>query len=191
MNQADIAVKYALAQVGKPYKFGAAGPDAFDCSGLIKAAYATAGVVLPHSTYLMVNMGVEVSPANLAPGDLVFPEAGHVQMWLGNGKIVEAPTTGIPVRVVNQWGGIWHARRVTAQPGTGATVAGNGSVDSVANVTPAGLSIGDVGSALGDIGKALSFIVDPHNWIRVVEFLAGLALVMFALYRLADKVGTP
>lgn len=190
-NQADEAIAFALSQVGKPYVFGASGPNSYDCSGLVMAAYAHAGIVLPHSTYLMVNMGTPVDAAHLMPGDLVFPEAGHVQMWLGGGKIVEAPTTGIPVRVVPQWGGVWRARRVASQPGTGGSIptpSANGVITTAAaTITPAGFSLTDVGSALSGIGKALGFIADPANWLRVAEFLAGIALVLFAIYELSKE----
>lgn len=117
MTAADDAIRYALNQVGKPYKWGTAGPATFDCSGLVMAAYASAGIKLPRTTYAQVLVGSRVPNASaLAPGDLVFPDSGHVQIYLGNGRVVEAPHTGAQVRIVNLYG-FWTARRVTA-PGT-------------------------------------------------------------------------
>jgi cell wall-associated NlpC family hydrolase len=109
---AQSAIRFALAQVGKPYKWGATGPNAYDCSGLVCAAFKSGGVTLPRTTYLQASVGKRVSKADLMPGDLVFPDPGHVQIYLGNGRVVESPHTGAFVRVVNMWG-FWTARRIT------------------------------------------------------------------------------
>lgn len=100
-NGAAIAVQFALAQVGKPYVFAAAGPDSFDCSGLTLAAWARAGVALPHFAASQYNYGTHVSRDQLAPGDLVFfySPIGHDGMYIGNGLIVHAPTSGDVVKV--------------------------------------------------------------------------------------------
>lgn len=121
MSAADTAISFALSQVGKPYKWGATGPDSYDCSGLVMAAYSAAGIRLPRTTQGMVLVGSRVSSTTLlAPGDLVFPDSGHVQIYVGNGKVVEAPHTGAYVRVVSMWG-FWTARRVTAPGSTVVT----------------------------------------------------------------------
>jgi cell wall-associated NlpC family hydrolase len=101
-KQAQQAVRFALAQVGKPYVFGAAGPGAFDCSGLTMAAWATAGVHLPHSAAEQYSYGTHVSRDQLEPGDLIFfyNPIGHVTIYIGNGLMVSAPTEGEPVSVV-------------------------------------------------------------------------------------------
>jgi len=98
---AQVAVNTALAQVGDPYVWGAAGPDAFDCSGLTEYAYAAAGVQLPHSSNMQSTMGRPVSYYDLKPGDLVFfySPVSHVAMYIGNGQIVTAPHTGDVVKV--------------------------------------------------------------------------------------------
>jgi cell wall-associated NlpC family hydrolase len=116
MNQADIALQYALAQIGKPYCWGGTGPNCFDCSGLVMMAYQTAGVVLPRTTYQQVGQGQPIANGDLAPGDLVFPDPGHVQLYVGANTIVEAATSGTPVRTVAMWG-FWQGRRVTAPGG--------------------------------------------------------------------------
>jgi cell wall-associated NlpC family hydrolase len=96
------AVQFALAQVGKPYVFGAAGPDAYDCSGLTMAAWASAGVSLPHSAADQYNYGHHVSRSDLQPGDLIFfyQPIGHVTIYVGDGLMVSAPTEGENVSVV-------------------------------------------------------------------------------------------
>ena len=98
---AQTAVNTALAQVGKPYAWGGAGPSSFDCSGLMQAAYAAAGITLPHSSSMQSTMGTPVSQADLRPGDLVFfySPVSHVAMYIGNGQIVQAATFGQPVQV--------------------------------------------------------------------------------------------
>lgn len=93
------AVSVAMAQIGKPYVFGAAGPNSFDCSGLTMFAYAAAGVSLPHSSGGQAGMGSTVSMSALEPGDLLFA-SGHVAMYIGNGTVVHAPVPGSNVRTM-------------------------------------------------------------------------------------------
>jgi len=98
---AATAIRYAMAQVGKAYVYGAAGPSAFDCSGLMMMAWAQAGIALPHSSSAQYGMGRHVSSQELQPGDLVFyySPISHVAMYIGNGLIVEAANPGAGVRV--------------------------------------------------------------------------------------------
>lgn len=95
-GRASVAVSYALAQVGDAYVFGAAGPDAFDCSGLMMAAWAQAGVYLPHSAAAQYSVTTRVSTSDLQPGDLVFFYSGvsHVGMYVGGGTFVHAANPG-------------------------------------------------------------------------------------------------
>lgn len=95
------ALREALTKVGDPYVWGAAGPNSFDCSGLVVWAYAQIGISLPHFTGDQWNSGVHVSRSQLQPGDLVFffPDIGHVGIYVGNGYMLDAPTFGIPVGV--------------------------------------------------------------------------------------------
>ena len=113
---AQVAVDTALAQVGDPYVWGAGGPDAFDCSGLTQYAYSAAGVSLPHSSRSQSGMGQAVSRDQLQPGDLLFyySPTSHVAMYVGNGQMVHASTSGKPVQVVsfNSMSGFTHARRI-------------------------------------------------------------------------------
>jgi cell wall-associated NlpC family hydrolase len=95
------AVAYAKAQVGKSYVYGAAGPDAFDCSGLTMAAWSQAGVSLPHSSSAQYSSGPHISESELQPGDLVFyySPISHVGMYIGNGQIVNALNPGAGVQI--------------------------------------------------------------------------------------------
>ena len=93
------AVSFAMDQVGDSYVYGAAGPDAWDCSGLTMAAWGAAGVSLPHSSSSQYSSGTPVSTSELQPGDLVFyySPISHVAMYIGNGQIVHAanPSDGV------------------------------------------------------------------------------------------------
>jgi cell wall-associated NlpC family hydrolase len=115
-HAAQVAVNTALAQLGKPYVWAAAGPNAYDCSGLTQRAYAAAGIRLPHSSRLQSTMGTPVSRAQLQPGDLVFfySPVSHVGMYIGNGQMVNAPTAGSVVKVVSMdhMPGFHSARRL-------------------------------------------------------------------------------
>ena len=113
---ARTAVDTALAQLGDPYVWAAAGPDAFDCSGLVQYAYAAAGVRLPHSSTMQSQMGTPVSRSQLQPGDLVFfySPVSHVGIYVGDGQMVHASTYGQPVKVasIDAMGGYNSARRI-------------------------------------------------------------------------------
>ncbi|GAA0723172.1 C40 family peptidase [Dactylosporangium roseum] len=92
-------VGFAMAQVGKGYTFGSAGPDRFDCSGLVVAAYRRIGVSLPRTTGGLAGRGRPVGRGELRPGDLVFPSSGHVGIYIGGGRIVHASTERGGVKV--------------------------------------------------------------------------------------------
>jgi len=101
--RAARAVAFALAQRGKPYRWGAQGPGAFDCSGLTQAAWRAAGVALPRTAKAQFHTGPRVARAALRPGDLVFfrsagPSGWHVGLVVGGGRMVEAPGRGARIR---------------------------------------------------------------------------------------------
>jgi cell wall-associated NlpC family hydrolase len=100
-SRAAAAVSYAYTKLGSPYVWGATGPDAFDCSGLTQAAYRSAGISLPRTTYAQIDAGRRVSRSELLPGDLVFFYSGisHVGIYIGNGQMIHAPRPSAPVRV--------------------------------------------------------------------------------------------
>jgi len=102
---ATLALRAALTRLGKPYVWGAKGPDAVDCSGLVQWSYKQVGVQLGPDTYTQINQGVAVRDT-VQPGDLIFPLAafssrgpGHVQLALDSTHVVEAPGRGLTVRV--------------------------------------------------------------------------------------------
>jgi cell wall-associated NlpC family hydrolase len=100
-GRAGKVVAYAYAQLGKPYVFGAAGPRAFDCSGLVMMAWAQVGVQLEHSSYIqMREQTVHIARSQLQPGDIVFfYGGGHEGLYIGNGNVIHAPHTGDVVKI--------------------------------------------------------------------------------------------
>ncbi|MFE4582293.1 C40 family peptidase [Streptomyces chartreusis] len=99
-TKAEKALAFARSQIGKPYVWGATGPDSYDCSGLTQAAWKAAGVDIPRVTYDQVNAGTTVPLSSAQPGDLVFfyDDVTHVGIYIGNGMMIHAPKPGAYVR---------------------------------------------------------------------------------------------
>ncbi len=111
-QEAAVAVQTAMAQVGKPYVWGAAGPDSFDCSGLVMYSWQAAGVEIPHYSVSQYGATTHITQAELQPGDIVFYNSpydgylGHEAMYIGGGQVVQAPMTGMDVMVTSiTWAG--------------------------------------------------------------------------------------
>jgi cell wall-associated NlpC family hydrolase len=94
------AIDAAESKLGKPYVWGATGPNSFDCSGLMQYAFEQAGKDLPRTSAAQSQVGQEVSMDDLKPGDLIFlySPVSHVVMYVGNGKVIEAPNSGEDVK---------------------------------------------------------------------------------------------
>ncbi len=101
------AVRYARAQIGKPYEWGAAGPNAFDCSGLAMMAERAAGYSIPRTSQMQWADLPHITRRHLRPGDLIFyagsdgtvTAPGHVVIYIGGGKVIQAYAPGVPVEV--------------------------------------------------------------------------------------------
>ena len=102
-------IAYARQQIGKPYQWGATGPDAFDCSGLMMMAYRAAGIDIPRTSQLQWRWGPRVPAGHEQPGDLVFfagsdgtaTSPGHVGLVIGHGLMIEAYAAGFPIRIAS------------------------------------------------------------------------------------------
>jgi cell wall-associated NlpC family hydrolase len=113
VSQGEAAANWAMSQLGKPYQWGAAGPDTYDCSGLAMQAWARAGVHLGHFTGVQWGSGPHVPLNQLHRGDLLFYASNtadpatihHVGIYIGKGMMVNAPYTGAPVRIDSMYGG--------------------------------------------------------------------------------------
>jgi cell wall-associated NlpC family hydrolase len=100
-DAAGRAVKFAYDQIGKPYLFGAAGPNSYDCSGLTMAAWKQGGITLPHNAAEQYSTVAHIPRSALQPGDLVFyySPIHHVAIYIGNGYVIHAPHTGTDVQI--------------------------------------------------------------------------------------------
>lgn len=118
---ARAAIAFARAQIGEPYRWGAAGPDAWDCSGLMMGAWRAGGISLPHYSVAQYEQSTPISPSALRPGDLVFWGSSsspgsiyHVALYAGNGMILQAARPGRPVEEVSMY--YWIAPNFYARP---------------------------------------------------------------------------
>jgi len=115
---ASTVLAAAYSQRGKPYSYGAAGPDAYDCSGLVLWAFAQAGVSLPHSAADQYGYGTHITPADLQPGDIVFFDEGggigHNGIYVGNGNMIDANHSGgwVDVRSMAYYPGLIGGTRI-------------------------------------------------------------------------------
>jgi cell wall-associated NlpC family hydrolase len=107
-TQAEKVVAFVYAQIGKPYVFGASGPNSYDCSGLTSAAWASVGISIPRTSQEQWAGLPHVPTSDMQPGDiLVFNGAGHVGIYVGGGMMIDAPHTGLDVQKVALSG--WYA----------------------------------------------------------------------------------
>jgi peptidoglycan DL-endopeptidase CwlO len=126
------ALRYAYAQLGKPYQWGGAGPSTWDCSGLTMAAWAhagvallhytgyqwaAAGVYLPHLAQAQYNMTARIPLGRVLPGDLIFfgtpSNVYHVGIYIGGGEMIDAPSTGLTVSISSiYWADLLGAGRI-------------------------------------------------------------------------------
>jgi cell wall-associated NlpC family hydrolase len=112
-TQAQKAVAFAYAQLGKPYVFGAAGPNSFDCSGLTMSAWAAAGISIPRVSYDQISALPSVPLNALQPGDILgFAGNSHVAIYVGGNELIDAPHTGLNVEKVALSG--WFAQELDA-----------------------------------------------------------------------------
>lgn len=142
MSLQDV-INWALNQRGKPYVYGAAGPDAFDCSGLVEQAFKAAGITLPRTSQEMRNSGVGVPLSQVQPGDVVtftYPNGGsnpgpgnHVALYYGSGQVIEAARPGTTVRVAPL--DVAHVDRVRRITGGGASTSPGGAVPVAASTS--------------------------------------------------------
>lgn len=111
---AKKAIAFAMAQLGDPYVYGGTGPDSWDCSGLVQAAYAAAGVSLPRVVGPQMAAGRSISSGDLQPGDLVaYPSMSHIGIYLGGGKVIHAPRPGKSVEITSLSSGFGSYARVS------------------------------------------------------------------------------
>lgn len=191
MTNAKGAINFALRQLNKPYVWGAEGPNSYDCSGLMVDSYKQGcGITLPRTTQAMLADPhlMPVNKGQLQPGDLVFPSTEHVQMYLGGGKVVEAPHTGLTVRIASL-GTVYAARRVTdpatgvygGSPVTGTTPATGVTGSDVQSVAAQTVGVGLSGAFASIIGPLLKEV-----WF-IAEIGMGFVLIGAGIFLIAGK----
>ncbi len=116
--------RFARHLLGIPYRYGGSTPSSgFDCSGFVRFVYSHFGVNLPHSSYADFDLGTRVSRNSLRPGDLVFFDSvGHVGLYIGNGRFIHAPHTGLSV-MISSLSDSWYAARYDGARRLAVTVA--------------------------------------------------------------------
>jgi hypothetical protein len=190
------AIRFALAQLGKPYQWGGAGPNSFDCSGLTMRAYQSGGITIPRVSRDQYRAGRHVPLSQLTAGDLVFythaeestvpASIGHVAMYLGGGRIIEAAHRGVPIRIASlrRANLVAFATRPAASPGLRPVQyrQGGTEVSVVQERLAANGSCLAVDGAFGPItrravlgfqathGLATDGVVGPRTWGALVSY---------------------
>jgi hypothetical protein len=216
VSGADLVAR-AKAKLGDPYQYGATGPGAFDCSGLMQEVYGETGIKIPRTSEEQWRFGTSVSADQLQAGDLVFTAGsdgtasnpGHVGMYDGAGGVIQAPHTGTDVQVtpLKDFGATGYRR----MPGVAGGVSA-GQLGSV--ISSGGAAIGQAGGALnGTFGGSLfswpdqivgafadadkifadlyheyALFTAPSTWIRVGAGLFGFVFLIGGLVLLAREV---
>lgn len=169
MSKADDAIAIAQGEIGKPYSYGAEGPNAFDCSGLIEWVYSHVGIDLPRTA--AAQQAATTPTDNPRPGDLVFwgRPAHHVGLYIGGGMMIAAPYPGQRVRTEKVYG----------------TPAGYGRVSGAGIGSTISAGITGVNTALFSDGGFVGGIVDGARDISIKLIFSGLGLglVGFGVYR--------
>lgn len=184
MTDTEPMVQAALSQLGKPYLWGTAGPDTYDCSGLVQWAAKQAGISLTRTTYTQVFEGTPVyGPPSR--GDLVFPDAGHVGIALDGTKMVHAPDAGDVVKISNYWVTPYAIRRI----GTNTNPSGGAGVDpgAAAPVDPKFSNVINPLAPITSVTHALAFLGSREGWLRILEVAGGGIAVLGGLYLLTNS----
>lgn len=222
MTTGEQIVANARAELGRPYIYGATGPDDFDCSGLVQFVFGKAGLSVPRVSSAQFTFGSQIQAADLAPGDLVFsewsgddvPHHGHVAIYAGNGKIIEAPHPGGVVQEVPLDSNyLAHVDGYTrpvglstgpASPvtggatGTGGGTASNAGFDfnplswpgSLLNWMSGGVTgdvsqlISGVTATLADTVKFFALFFQPSTYIRIGAGFLGILFLVSGLITL-------
>lgn len=182
--------------VGDPYVYGAAGPSAFDCSGLVQFAAARVGIRLPRTSEAQYAAVQHIPASELRPGDLIFEQwpgdnaaPGHVAIYTGNGKIEEASQPGQPVHIVP-----WSAGSVSA---AGGRVVGYGRIPGLGGATSATLTglpgvFGIPGQITGfftSAGQVVDWLVQPSHWVRIISGALGLGFTGAGVFMMSHAGG--
>ncbi len=190
----DQIVAAVRAHLGAPYVYGATGPNAFDCSGLVQYALEQLGVKgVPRTSEEQYAWSAltPVQYGQLQPGDLIFSDwghdapPGHVAVYAGGGQLIEAPRTGVPVHQIpldaSYRSHVTGYRRLTGVPSTG-----DSSDDS------SGIA-GGISGIAQDLATASTFVGDllmPATWLRITAFVIGAGALGAGIWFLIQEAGS-
>lgn len=199
MNGVETAVAFAIAQLGEPYRWGGTGPSSWDCSGLVQAAYASAGVSIPRTTDTQYLGLPHVPIGQIVRGDLVFCGAApgllhHVVLYLGSGQVIHAPHTGDVVRYaqLSDFGDVYGtAARPIASTGPTAPTPSTAQTGLDWNPLnwPGDAASAAAGAAAGLVENAISGAVSgiwgnvQHAAMKYGVVAGGVGLIGLGLYR--------
>jgi hypothetical protein len=197
---ADI-VAAVRKHLGAPYVYGAEGPNAFDCSGLVQYALGGLGVKnVPRTSEAQWGWSKfsSVSYADLQEGDLIFSDwpgdgttPGHVAIYSGHNKLIEAPRTGVPVHEIEL--NSYYRNHVKGYKRLSGAAAGTSSATgSTSSSDSSGIGSGllGIGTELANASKFVSLLLMPQTWLRVTAFLIGAGAVGTGLWLLIEEAGT-
>ncbi len=201
MTVVDDILSLTQQQLGKTYVFGAAGPNTFDCSGLVKYVFGKYGISLPHHAADQAMKGTPVDPGQIQPGDLVFSDWGdgpnsHVGIAVSGSQIIDAPHTGAVVRYDTLTSSyrqhITAVRRLLADDGSGVGAGGITVPTKLPLPTdPIVEPLKDIAASIKDVrgiaDKAFSVFL-PTNFMRVVAGLSGVVFILIGIWFLSREL---
>jgi len=217
---AGDVIKLAKEFLGIPYVYGGESPKGFDCSGLVQYVYGQLGINLPRTSEEQFAAGTPVSAKDALPGDLVFfggsgpgyyydgtpSSPGHVGIYIGNGQMINAPTTGEDVKISSTDGAVGYRRVLGTNALVGAAGTATTAITNIGNTSftsalgkvwsdvtngvsfwPSTIvgTFGDVDTFVGDLYKGYTAFFQPSTYVRIgaglfgfVFFLAGLFFLL-------------
>lgn len=203
---ADIAkvIASARSKLGAPYVWGAEGPDAFDCSGLMHWAFGQHGLTLPRVSQDQAKTGRRVQLAQRRPGDLIFsswdenPDVDHVALYIGDDQYIHTPRAGDVVKIGkitdSYRSHITNVQRVT-ETGTGAGIIGGalgalggGSLLDAVRAIGTGVQSAATGiNAVGGLAQKAMWLALPTTQVRIVTGALGVGFLIMGVWLLARE----
>lgn len=187
MISGQSIVDEARRFLGDPYVYGAAGPSTFDCSGLVQYVLTKTGVKgVPRTSEAQWGWVQKIQKSQLQPGDLIFEQwpgdnspPGHVLIYAGNGKVIEAPHTGADVHLRS-----WSPAETTIVgygrvPGAAASSGGGTSLLGAVLSLPAGVT--GMFEDAATLAQGAMWLVNPENWARIIAGVFGFFLAAFGI----------
>lgn len=201
MADVNAILTMLKSELGKPYVWGAEGPNTFDCSGLVQYVYGHNGITLPRTSLEQSKQGLTIPKGQQQPGDLVFSDwegkgvVSHVSVYVGGGQVIEAPEPGQNVKITplsaTYMAHVKNIQRVGITGSAGVDFTGSGTAQSTTQFDGITAALNGVGQSFAGIAQTASILdklTMPQFWVRVGAGLAGTTLVFFGLWKLTSEV---